>query len=139
MTEHEISQYLQVFIRNYVESYEQLEILIRLRAHPDRTWTHHSISSASGIDETLAEESLHFLCAQGLLRAEVSTHAMLFRYEPQSSELDALAGRLVEAYDTERLAVMRLMTANSIERLRTKALEKLSDSFSLARKKSSED
>jgi hypothetical protein len=128
-----------MFIRNHVESYEQLEILIRLRAQPDRRWAHHSISSASGIDETLAEESLRFLCEQGLLRAEVGTHALLFRYEPQSSELDALAGRLEEAYGTERLAVMRLMTANSIERLRTKALEKLSDSLSLARTKSGED
>jgi hypothetical protein len=91
------------------------------------------------MDETLAAESLRFLCEQGLLRVEAGSHALLFSYEPRSSELAALVSRLVEAYDTERLAVMRLMTANSIERLRTKALEKLSDSLSLARKKSSND
>jgi hypothetical protein len=135
MIEPDIPQDLQIFMRDHLESYEQLEILIRLRAHPERTWAPHSISSELRIDEAISEEALRFLCRQGLLGVDIGKQALLFKYEPKSSELDALVGRLVQAYDTERLAVMRLMTANSIERLRTKALKKFSDSFILARKK----
>jgi len=135
MAEPVISEDVQDFLREYIESYEQLGILVLLYAHPERSWDSASIASELRITEGIADEAVRFLCRENLLSVQVGAEALLFKYGPRPPELDGLVGRLVQAYDEQRLEVMKLMTANAVQRVRTKALRKFADSFLVGRKK----
>lgn len=126
---------LQNFLRAHVESYEQLNILILFSAQPERLWEIKAIASELRIPEASAEEAARFLCRQSLLTVQVGMRALLFVYKPRSTELDELVKALAQAYREQGVEVMRLMTANAIERLRLKAIRSFSDAFIVAPKK----
>jgi hypothetical protein len=83
---------------------------------------------------TLAEEALRCLCSENLLETEIGTDTRLFKYRPLRAEDDETIRKLFECYQQHRLEIVKLMTAQAVERLRTSALRKFSDSFMLARK-----
>lgn len=134
-TNSSLPEALHNFLRAHVESYEQLNILILLSAQPDRVWEIKAIATELRIPEALAEEAARFLCRQSLLTVQVGMRALLFVYKPRSPELDELVKALAEAYREQSLEVMRLMTANAIERLRLKSIRSFSDAFIVAPKK----
>jgi hypothetical protein len=126
---------VQAFLREHVESYEQLEVLLRLRLQPDRSWTPLDVASELRISDELGLAALRFLCRERLLGVDVGRGVLLFRYAPQSAELVELIPRLAIAYEENRLEVMRLMTANAIDRLRLGPMNRLANAFLLGRKK----
>lgn len=130
-----LSAEVQGFLRRHIESYEQLEVLLLLCAQPDRLWSSESVASDLRVTRSAADESLRFLCRENLVRVELRTNRLCFRYGPRSPQLAGLATQFVRAYEEHRIEVMRLMTANAVERVRIKALRKFSDSFILKPKK----
>jgi hypothetical protein len=58
-----------------------------------------------------------------------------FRYAPATVALDAGVSALARAYADQRLEIMKLISANAIERLRTAAIRAFSDSFLIRRKR----
>lgn len=135
MAEFVVSGEVLAFMREHIESYEQVEVLILLRAHREQSWTSSAVATHLRITTTMASEALRFLCRENILSVQVGPSELLFKYAPRPAELGELVNRFVQAYDAHRLEVMKLMTANALERLRTKALRKFSDSFLIARKK----
>lgn len=125
---------VQAFLRDRIESYEQLEILVLLRARRGEALTPSAVALELHISESDAELALRALCRQGLLNVMLSPDLLLFRYQPQNPELAALGDRLTSAYAERRLEVVRLMTANSIERLRARALKTFANAFLLGKK-----
>ncbi|MEO8185153.1 MAG: hypothetical protein ABI895_40620 [Deltaproteobacteria bacterium] len=134
MADADVAADVQTFLREHIESYEQLEILLLLRAQPDRSWAPAAAASELGISEGLAEGALRFLCRERLLGVDAGG-VVRFKYAPETPALVELVARLAAAYVDSRLAVMRLMTANAIERLRVGAVTRFADAFLLRRKR----
>jgi hypothetical protein len=134
-TDNPLAEALQAFLRAHIESHEQLDVLILLSSQPDRVWAPKAIATELRITEALAEAASRFLCRQSLLTVQIGARALLFVYKPRSRDLDELVKALTKAYREQRLEVIRLMTANALERLRLKSIRSFSDAFILAAKK----
>jgi hypothetical protein len=112
---------VQRFVRERVESYEQLEILVLLRARRSESWTASAIAAQLRMPELVAEQDLRALRQQGLLTSSTGPDALLFRYGPREPELASALEQLVGAYGEHRIEVIQLLTANALERLRVRA------------------
>ena len=58
-----------------------------------------------------------------------------FVFAPKSAELGARVVELERAYVERRLAVVQMMSANAVERMRGAAIRRFADSFRLERPK----
>ena len=93
------------FIREHIQSVEQIEILSLMRTTPARDWT------ASSLDQTLrsSEQSIARRLADftraGLL-VESDHAAKMFRYQPRDAALDAAAAETLQAYRTRPVLVI---------------------------------
>jgi len=134
MAESSLPTDVQAFLRDRMESYEQLEILLLLRTRRSHFWTPGGVSGELHMPELVAERALLALRQHGLLSVEVLQDSHRFRYGPENAELEALVEKLVEAYTDHRIEVVRLMTANSIERLRARAARTFASAFLLGQK-----
>lgn len=135
MADAQVPADVQTFLRDRVESYEQLATLLLLRSSADRLWDISQVATALCIPESIAEEALQGLSAQGLLDMSTAAEEVRFRYNPEPVELEVLVAKLAKADTEHRLEVMRLMTANAIERLRAKALTTFAEAFVLKRQR----
>jgi len=133
MAESTLPSDVQAFLHDRLESYEQLEVLLLLRTRRSDTWTPSAVGAELHMPELVAQQALEALCQQGLLSAALPD-GQVFRYRPESAELDALVERLAEGYSHQRIEVVRLMTANAIERLRARALRTFANAFILGKK-----
>lgn len=129
MADFEVPADLQRFLGEYFESLEQLEILVLLQRRPDHDWSALEVADELRVRDSVAEEELRRLCDRGVLAVVGAGSAARFRYGPSSETLAGMTQRLVETYGAQRVAIMRLMTANAIQRLRSGALGVFSNAF----------
>ena len=108
------------FIRAAVGSVWALELLLFVRARPERGWTEAELARELRSNERLAAESLLIFEAAGLLTPSPDGYF----YAPASPDLDMLAGRLVEAYHERPVAVI-----NAIVSSRSDSLRNFADAF----------
>jgi hypothetical protein len=123
---------LQNFLRNYVETYEQLEVLLVIAREPERAWPEQEVRAMIAAPSRDADAAVKGLAASGVL-ADVSTDTTV-RLQAASSHRDHLR-LLLEAYRTNALGLMNQLTANAIERVRTSALRAFSGAFVLNRRR----
>lgn len=118
---------VQTLLRDCIESFEQLEILLLLLKRPGETWAPDAVATAIklSLSEDAAAEALAHLRRWNLIEGEARGR---YRYNP-ANRLDATIRALATVYEDERLEVMRLMNQNAIERVRTSALRAFSDAF----------
>jgi hypothetical protein len=83
----------------------------------------------------MAAEALDRLCRGDLLAVRTDGDAVLFMYSPSDVGLDGAVTDLAQAYNENRLEVIKLMSANVIERVRTSAMRAFADAFLLGGKK----
>ncbi|MFM2415639.1 MAG: hypothetical protein RL385_362 [Pseudomonadota bacterium] len=131
----EDSTELQTFLRDGISSYEQLETLLLLRTRHDETFSPRSVAAALRVTEPIAAASLDHLCSLSLLDVRIGAESLLFRYSPGKVALAGLVDQLAESHTRNPLAVMTLMNANAIERVRTQARRLFADAFILGRKR----
>lgn len=129
MADFEVPADLQRFLHEYFESLEQLEILVLLQRRPDYAWSALEVADELRIRDSVAEEELRRLRDRGVLVLAASAGDARFRYGPTSETLAEMTQRLVETYGAQRVAIMRLLTANAIQRLRSGALGVFSNAF----------
>jgi hypothetical protein len=129
MADFEVPADLQRFLQEYLESLEQLEILVLLHRRPDYAWSALEVADELRVRDSLAEEELRRLSDRGLLTLAGSISNPSFRYGPISETLAQMTRQLVETYGEQRVAIMMLMTANAIQRLRAGALGMFSNAF----------
>jgi hypothetical protein len=81
-------------------------------------------------------EVLEHLCRADLLerRADEQGRSM-YGYRPSTAELTRLVDALTFAFEDERLALVRLMNENAVERVRTAAMRLFADSFVLGKRR----
>ena len=124
---------VRALLDEHVESYEQLETLLLLRRERYEEWTIEGLATRLRVRAELIETALAGLKTSGLVEA-IGAAPARFAYRPTSSGLDAAAGRLEREYAERPILIIQLMSANSIERLRTAALHTFADAFVLKKK-----
>jgi hypothetical protein len=127
---------VQSFLLDHFESLEQLQVLILLQRSPDQHWDASRVTRELSVPLSVAEESLLALKAHGLVAYEGAPGDSRFRYAPSSEELARQVDRLIESYAEQHAEVLRLMTANAIERLRAGVLGAFSSAFVQGRRSS---
>lgn len=120
-------------LNEHIESYEQLETLLLLRRERYEEWTIEGLAARLHVRAELVETALAGLKTSGLVEATAAVPAR-FAYRPASSRLDAASGRLEREYAERPILVIQLMSANSIERLRTATLHTFADAFVLKKR-----
>jgi len=125
-------------VHEHIETYEQLAILLVLRRERYEAWTPGALATRLRIAETLVGPALAALKVAGLISADTesgsATQRPRYAYRPASSGLDATVGILDREYAEQPISIIKLMTANSIERVRTAALHTFADAFVLNKK-----
>ena len=130
-----ISPALRSFLRERIHSYEQLELLLLVRQMPTQAWSLELIGKRLKVPESVALEAASNLHDSGLLEMVFDDRNRVYRYKPATPELARLAEELAQAFEEERLAVVRLMNENAVERVRTAAMRMFADSFVLGKKR----
>jgi hypothetical protein len=97
------------FITREIESLEQLELLLLLMQAPDRWWDAASVASALGSREDVARRTLDRFASRNLLAIRV-TADVRYQFQPGEEGLQRTMTLFAEAFRTNRLAVLQLVT-----------------------------
>jgi hypothetical protein len=135
MQTSEPSSDVQKLLRDHIESYEQLELLLIMRANRGLSWTEDTLSGRLRIGSSLVRGALEGLESAGFLAGRADRGEKHYVYVCQSDDVEATIGRLDAAYREYPIPIIKLMSANAIERLRTAALRTFTDAFILRKDK----
>jgi hypothetical protein len=124
---------VRALLHEHIESYEQLETLLFLRRERHQEWTGQGLAERLRVQAVLIDTALAGLEASGLVQRAGAAPAR-YAYRPASTGLDCAVDRLGQAYAERPILVIKLMSANAIERLRTAALHTFADAFVLNKK-----
>jgi hypothetical protein len=122
-------------LRDRVSSLEELETLRLLHVGRQEWWNGEAVGARLKIPPASADEALEQLHRQGLLVSRVQSGITLYKYEGVEAALDATVGRLIHAYDDERISVMKVLSSNAVERVRSSVIRTFADAFVVGRKK----
>ena len=129
MHEDEIPDVVQRLIREAVRTYDALEVVLLLHRERTQAWRVAEVAAAVRVSEEAARTALAELTQAGLAVATSSAGAEAFRLDTDRPEVRAAIARLADAWERHRLAMIKLMNASALERLRTGAARALSDAF----------
>ena len=105
------------FIREHIRSVWALELLLKLKADPERCWSADELVETMRASHALVDGALEALTAAGLI---VPDDAGCFRYRPAAPALAQLCDELEQAYRVKPVTVIRWISA-PVERLRSLA------------------
>lgn len=126
---------VQSLLRDHIESYEQLELLLLIRADHGTSWTEEALCARLQMPSSLVQTALHGLESARFLEARTQDGKKRYSYLCQTDSVEMTIGRLTAAYREYPIPVIKLMSANAIERLRTAALRTFADAFDLRKDK----
>ena len=115
------------FVYQYMESVEQLEVLLLLRRSPGRGWSADDVARELYSHPRSVIQRLDLLLGQGLLRENGQGY---FQYAPRSTELDRTVAALAELYRERRVTVITLIASKPLENVKA-----FSDAFRIRKKK----
>ena len=116
-----------------VESYEHLAILLLAHRGPLRQWSEAELATTLKIPAQLVRCALSGLVAAGLLIGNSESDSPRYRYGA-SGMTDEAVGQLAQEFSQNPARVMRVLSANAIERLRASALHTFADAFVLKKR-----
>src|ERR687892_1896857 len=102
-------------IAQHIESVEQLEVLLHLRANADRAWTADEVAQALHIQPDSAGRRLDDLRARGFCAVEGDR----YRYSPALPAVDGVVGDLARVYSTHRVSVISLIFSKPSDTIQT--------------------
>lgn len=105
MSQRDFSPEFRAFVNKFINSIEQIEVLLILRANPERVWTVDEISAIMRSTPNSIRSRLEALTAKKLSAAEPDRG---FRYAA-SGRLDAMVEVLAEEYGRRRFSVIELV------------------------------
>ena len=97
------------FIHEYIDSVEQLEVLLLLRSSAPTEWTAEAVARDLRTAESSVTARLKTLHAQKLVEASTAEGATAYRYAPGGVGTDRLVGELASEYALRRVAVITLI------------------------------
>lgn len=119
---------VRAFIFEHVDSVTQLEILFLLQKNPGKDFDATEAAKELRANLDSANKYLNLLHTVGLLEQKDGA----FRYQPKTSALDGLVGRLVECYKVRPHKVMELIFSTA------KKARVFADAFNLTKSSTSE-
>lgn len=108
------------FIREHIRSVWALELLLKLKADPERCWTADELVESMRASHALVDSNLDALMSAGLV---VADDAGCFRYRPAAPVLGRLCDELDETYRVRPVTVIRWISAPA------ERLQSLADAF----------
>ena len=114
-------------IADHIDSVEQLEILLLLYQHPERSWTEASVARELRISAMSAGDRLNDMARAAILSKVQGTEGE-YRYAPESPQLAEAVAGLAAAYSERRVTVINLIFSKPVDKIRTFA-----DAFRLRR------
>jgi hypothetical protein len=121
VAQREFSSEFRTFINKNINSVEQIEVLLILRANPERVWTVDEISAIMRSTPNSIRARLESLAAKKL---STPVDGQGFRYSA-SGRLDAMVEVLAEEYGRRRFSVIELVFS------RPDAARQFADAFRL--------
>jgi hypothetical protein len=110
-----------------VETYEQLDVFLVVAALPHRNWSLGELHRELGRPREVLQESLDWLVGVGLLH---ELPAGRWRLAP-AADVQRAVPQLLELHQENIVTIVRVLTENALERLRTKALHTFAAAFVL--------
>jgi len=132
VTDRRIPVEVAAFLREQIQTYEQLEILVRIGREPAGEQFIGSLVSDANMDSTAGGAVVDQLSAAGLLTI---THDAAGDSVRCHEDFRTLVARLAEVYEADRIQLISEMTQNALERVRNSALRTFSSAFLLGRKR----
>ena len=132
MTDDLVPTVVANLLREHVQTYEQLEVLVRIGRDALHDHVMASLAMELNLDSAAVIAVVELLADAGLLT--VTRDAAGDRVRCSATAAPVVA-RLAEVYDGARIELMSLMTRNALERVRTSALRAFSSAFVLGRKR----
>jgi hypothetical protein len=114
-------------IADHIDSVEQLEILLLLFQHPERSWSAESVARELRISALSAGDRLKDMARAAIL-SKVPGSEGEFRYAPESPQMGEAVAGLAAAYSERRVTVINLIFSKPVDKIRTFA-----DAFRLRR------
>jgi hypothetical protein len=124
-----LTQPLLLFIRQNLQSIDQLETLLLLCKNRGRSWTPEEVKNELRTSIEGAKKSLGHLTRMGLIAPQPDE---TYSYLPRSPELDNTVTELSQAYNERRVSVINAIYATS------DPIQALSDAFRLRQPKKDE-
>jgi hypothetical protein len=125
---------VRAFLREFVETYEELEVLLLLHRRGGEAWTPLRLAEQTGHPGEAIAEALDLLALAGCV-AERRSPGDPVVYRPRDAAQAAAIGELALAYERNPVPIIKLMSANAIERVRNAAIHRFADAFVIGRKK----
>ena len=120
---------VETFISQHVNSVEQLETLLLMRADPDRTWDAAAINAELRTSLISAADRLCELERSGLIVANSSSPSR-YRYEPVDPRIRRVIDLVADAYRERRVSVTILIFSKPPD-----ALREFADAFRIGKGK----
>jgi predicted DNA-binding transcriptional regulator len=98
----------EIFLRTYIRSVEQLEVLLLLVARA-RWMAIKEVSDHLYSSEGSIALRLKALCDQGLLEVQVDVGKLVYRFAPRNPALRPCVESLAGTYKTRRLRVIEIL------------------------------
>lgn len=114
----ELTDPIRRFIAENIASVAQLEVLLLLRANPERTWTAEDVARSLYTGEPLIAAQLADWATRGLLISPDGKPES-YRYAPATPELGELVSGLAEAYRVRRVSVITTIYTQPVDKVRT--------------------
>jgi DNA-binding MarR family transcriptional regulator len=131
----QISDSLQQFILNHINSVEQLEILLMLAGDPSAARTPEEIARMLFTQPQSVATRLDELAAAGLVCLKKDAEREnAYVYMPRRPELAAAVAELTNEYPKYRVSIINLIFSKPIDRIRTFA-----DAFRFTKREEGED
>jgi hypothetical protein len=100
-----VSDRLKEFLEQRLSSFDQIEVVMLLRADPSRSWTAPEVAAALGSAPESAAMRLFLLASSGLIAFEPSAIPR-YRYASVDVDTDRILQELSEAFIANRAGVM---------------------------------
>jgi predicted transcriptional regulator len=111
----QLSETVQQFVVRYINSVDQLEMLLLLRENDAKSWTAEEIARALFTQAETVQQRLAQLAGQGLLTEKERT----YRYSPRTTDLERAVSELAREYPRYRVSIINLIFSKPIDRIRT--------------------
>jgi hypothetical protein len=118
------------FLDQRVDDVEQLEIVLLLQRHGDRSWSAADVADTLRLGTRRVEQQLEALAGRDLFDVRLGGDVR-YRFKPAGDTVASTARQLAELYRDRRLEIVLFVTTRGLRPLRD-----FSDAFRLKNRKS---
>jgi hypothetical protein len=114
----QLSDEVRQFILQYINSVDQLEILLLLKQDPTREWTAEEIARTLSTGSDAVASRMAGLASDGLIQRSPKDETR-YRYGPRTADLDRTMTQLAQDYPQYRVSIINLIFSKPIDKIRT--------------------